>query len=76
MITWLGGKPCVPSACRSNPSTITIRVKHVHNTRIAGARLSTVSKSTMFNDALNPPSTPGSSTLIGFNSPTSAGATD
>ena len=43
--TWLGGSCCVPIACRSSPKTTTIRMKLVVMRRIAGAKLSTVSRS-------------------------------
>ena len=45
VITWLGGNCCVPSACRNRPSTTMIRTKQVVISRIAGARLTTVSSS-------------------------------
>ena len=45
VITWLGGNCCVPSACRNRPSTTMIRTKLVVISRIAGARLTTVSSS-------------------------------
>src|SRR5438874_10910993 len=41
---WLGGNCCVPMACRSNASTITMRVKLVIMIKIAGASDKTVSK--------------------------------
>ena len=34
--TWLGGNCCVPNACRSKPSTTTMRTKLVVISRIAG----------------------------------------
>src|SRR5260221_3146497 len=43
--TWLGGSSCVPRARRTNESTMTMRVKDVIMTRMAGARESTVSTS-------------------------------
>src|SRR3989338_6418328 len=43
MTTWLGDITWVPIAWRTNDSTITMRVKAVISTRIAGARLNTVS---------------------------------
>ena len=42
VMTWLGGSCCVPKACRSSPSTTTIRTKLVVISNTAGARLSTV----------------------------------
>ena len=45
VITWLGGNCCVPSACRNRPSTTMIRTKPVVISRMAGARLTTVSSS-------------------------------
>ena len=45
VITWLGGNCCVPSACRNRPSTTMIRTKLVVISRMAGARLTTVSSS-------------------------------
>ena len=45
VITWLGGNCCVPSACRSRPITTMMRTKLVVISRIAGARLTTVSSS-------------------------------
>ncbi len=41
VITWLGGNCCVPSACRSSPSTTVIRTKQVVIINMAGARLTT-----------------------------------
>ena len=45
--TWFGGNCCVPSACRSSASTMTMRVKLVIISRIAGARERTVSRMTI-----------------------------
>ena len=44
MRIWFGGNCCVPIACRSRESTITMRVKLVIMIRIAGASDRTVSR--------------------------------
>ncbi|MNL54927.1 hypothetical protein D3C87_1782970 [compost metagenome] len=44
MITWFGGIIWVPMAWRVNERTMTIRVKEVIKSRIAGARLKTVKR--------------------------------
>src|SRR4051812_13931870 len=46
MMTWFGGTPCVPSAERVKPSTMTIRVNAVIMIRPAGTRLTTPSRTT------------------------------
>jgi len=43
-ITWVGGADCVPSACRSSDSTITMRVKLVIISNAAGMNDSDVSR--------------------------------
>ena len=55
VITWLGGSCCVPRACRRRPSTTMIRTKLVVISRIAGARLTTVSSSITCSVELMPP---------------------
>ena len=45
VITCDGGNCCVPSACRSKPSTTMMRMKQVVIISTAGARLMTVSSS-------------------------------
>jgi hypothetical protein len=52
--TWLGGDCCNPMACLSNPSTMTIRTKHVVISKMAGAMLSTVSRSMISRADVNP----------------------
>ena len=53
-MTWLGGSCCVPIACRSRLSTTMMRTKQVVISRIAGARLRTVSNSITCSVELNP----------------------
>jgi len=48
MITWLGGADCVPMAWRSSDSTMTMRVKPVINSRMAGRKDSAVKNSSVW----------------------------
>ncbi len=48
MTTWLGGADWVPSAWRSSDSTMTIRVKPVIMSRMAGRKDSAVKNSSVW----------------------------
>ena len=52
--TWFGGIDGVPSALRTKPSTMMIRVKLVIMIRIDGARLSTVSRTSSWSEVETP----------------------
>ncbi len=74
VITWLGGNCCVPSACRNRPSTTMIRTKPVVISKMAGARLTTVSSSITCSveaspcglvQSAGPPMPPGISAIAG-----------
>ena len=54
VITWVGGRFCVPIACRNRLSTTTMRTKQVVISSTAGARLSTVSSSITCSVELSP----------------------
>jgi hypothetical protein len=54
VITWLGGRVCVPIAWRKRLSTTTTRTKQVVISRMAGARLSTVNRSITCRAELRP----------------------
>ena len=62
--TWLGGIEGVPSAFRTKPSTMMIRVKLVIMIRIDGARLSTVSSARSWSEVETSPSLPLRSRLM------------
>ena len=48
MTTWFGGAACVPSAWRSSPSTMTMRVKPVISSSVAGRNDSAVKNSSVW----------------------------
>ncbi len=52
--TWFGGSVCVPRACRNMLRTTATRTKQVVIKRIAGAKLSTVSRSITWIVELSP----------------------
>ena len=54
VMTCVGGRFCVPMACRSRLSTTTMRTKQVVISSAAGARLSTVNSSITCNVELSP----------------------
>ena len=46
-MTWFGGEACVPRACLSSDSTMTIRVNAVISSSTAGRNVSAVSSSSV-----------------------------
>src|SRR3954467_439309 len=74
VITWLGGAACVPMAWRNSDSTITMRVKPVIISRIAGRNDSAVKNSSVWigTEKLVPP--PPAPTSSGTAGPATAGA--
>jgi len=55
---WLEGVCCVPTACRKKVKTTASRVKDVISMRIAGARVRTVNKKTIWSNTETSPGSP------------------